>query len=214
MKTKKMVILLTLLAVFIPGCSSRFAYNNIDWLLYWYVDDYVKLDRSQRSLLDVKIDAWHAWHRNNELEEYRDYLQSIKLDIINGQQASDKWLLHLTKGAQYWERLRDLVIPELTELAVNLTDQQVESFFDVLEEDNLDNIEERADKTPADSLKDNQQRANKQVENWVGPLSAEQKQLVDEQVSLFEPTFDMWISYRRAIQAASKTVLPLSNVAL
>ena len=50
------ILLIGLLAL--TGCSSKFAYNNFDWLVYWYVDDYVELTNEQEDLFDVKIDRW------------------------------------------------------------------------------------------------------------------------------------------------------------
>ena len=48
----KLIAVVFTLSILLTGCSSKFAYNNIDWLMYWYIDDYVELDKSQKSLLD------------------------------------------------------------------------------------------------------------------------------------------------------------------
>lgn len=211
MTKKPIIILLALLLLLISGCSSKFAYNNIDWMLYWYVDDYIELDKAQKSLLDVKIESWHAWHRSNELTEYRQQLLNMKQDVETGQLTTDKWEHHLRQGAQHWERFRDHITPELTALAVNLTDQQIESFYEILEEDNIDNIEERADSTVEERIEDNQKRAQKQVKKWIGRLSKQQKILVNQHVTSFESTFDEWITYRRNMQQASKALLLSRN---
>ena len=41
------IVLTILLLVSVTGCSSKFAYNNLDWLVYWYVDDYIEFSDQQ-----------------------------------------------------------------------------------------------------------------------------------------------------------------------
>ncbi|MDC0602731.1 DUF6279 family lipoprotein [Aliiglaciecola sp.] len=211
MTKKPIIILFAMFSLLISGCSSKFAYNNIDWMLYWYVDDYIELDKAQKSLLDVKIESWHTWHRERELQAYRQHLVDMRQDVESGQLSAERWGFHLQQGTSHWERFRDHISPELTSLAVNLTDQQIESFFEILEEDNLENIEERQDSTVEERVKENRKRTQKQVKKWIGRLSTGQKRLVDEHVNEFESTFDEWIKYRRNIQEASKTLLLSRN---
>ena len=56
---KKLTLLLWI--VLLSGCSTKFAYNNIDWLVNWYIDDYVVLDTQQEKQFDAILDKWTAW---------------------------------------------------------------------------------------------------------------------------------------------------------
>lgn len=39
----------------LSGCGVRFFYSQLDWLVPWYLRDYVTLDDSQRALLDRRL---------------------------------------------------------------------------------------------------------------------------------------------------------------
>jgi len=58
---KKLWLVLGFLVL--TGCSSKLAYNNLDWLIYWYMDDYVELNDSQEAIFDIKLEGWIDWHR-------------------------------------------------------------------------------------------------------------------------------------------------------
>lgn len=63
-----------LLAIFVflllSGCSSQFAYNNLDWLAYWYIDDYIDFTAEQEVIVDQKLITWLDWHKQQELPRY------------------------------------------------------------------------------------------------------------------------------------------------
>ena len=71
-------MLLTLLAA---GCTMSFTYNHLDWLIPWYVDDYVDLSRQQRQLLQGQLGPVLQWHREEELERYLELLDQIEADL-------------------------------------------------------------------------------------------------------------------------------------
>ena len=72
------VVLLTLL---VAGCTMSFTYNHLDWLIPWYVDDYVDLSRQQRQLLQGQLGPVLQWHREEELERYLEILDQIEADL-------------------------------------------------------------------------------------------------------------------------------------
>jgi len=37
--------------VFLSACSSKLAYNNLDWWVYWYLDDYIELKEDRKKSL-------------------------------------------------------------------------------------------------------------------------------------------------------------------
>lgn len=62
MKKTKLLLVIAF-SFLLSACSSSFIYNNLDWLLYWYLDDYITLTSEQRSQLDDRVETWQAWHR-------------------------------------------------------------------------------------------------------------------------------------------------------
>ena len=42
-------LLVVVFIIFLTSCSSKLAYNNLDWWVYWYLDDYVELNERNYS---------------------------------------------------------------------------------------------------------------------------------------------------------------------
>lgn len=205
------VLFMVMFTLVLSGCTSKFAYNNIDWMLYWYVDDYIDLNKQQKNLLDVRIEEWHKWHRTTELAQYKQQLLDLKSQLEAGPLSAEQWIEQLEQGSKHWERFRDHISPELTALAVNLTDEQIIELFETLEKDNLKEIEERNEDTEAERWEDSRKRSQKQFKNMIGRLTNEQKEIINTEIDNIQSTFDFWIEYRRASQAQAKSILLQRN---
>lgn len=199
--------LVLLAALLIGGCSSTFAYNNLDWLIHWYIDDYVDLNSSQKDLLDLKIAEWHRWHRKEELIRYREQIIDIKTRLQQGSITEQELLQEFTKGRAHWERFRDTISPELSVLAMSLTDEQIEELFTALAEKDQKKQKERDEKSPQERIESFQEDLRSDAQDKIGRLSQQQKQLLNEYAIKFESTFDYWLAYRRNIQQAAKALL-------
>ena len=57
-------------ALLLVGCGLRFAYSQLDWLLPWYLRDYVTLDAGQRGEFDRRLAGLLDWHCRSHLPEY------------------------------------------------------------------------------------------------------------------------------------------------
>ncbi|GAA0857350.1 DUF6279 family lipoprotein [Aliiglaciecola litoralis] len=207
MQKRIIILLLSTLLFFVSGCSSKFAYNNIDWMLYWYVDDFIELDKQQKSFLDSKVDKWHAWHRSNELVEYRQHLVDIKALLQEGSMTSEQWTQHLLRGSEHWHRFRDQIMPELSVLAIQLTDQQIIALFEELEKNNKERIEQRNEDSLEERIQDNKEDTQKQIKSWTGKLTSQQVAIINDHVDQFRSTFEEWIVYRRNMQSATKSLM-------
>ena len=63
----------------LAGCSTglRLAYQNLDRLAMWTLDDYVSLDKAQKAAFRREFSALQAWHRSTELPLYAADLRSL-----------------------------------------------------------------------------------------------------------------------------------------
>ncbi|MEN8824405.1 MAG: DUF6279 family lipoprotein, partial [Glaciecola sp.] len=73
---RKIFVLVTLLLL--SACSSSLVYNNADTLLSWWIGKYIDFTDAQQPLVDQTIDEWLAWHRQNELPQYRTQLLRLR----------------------------------------------------------------------------------------------------------------------------------------
>lgn len=204
---KKKIVALLLLPFFLAGCSSTFAYNNLDWLLYWYLDDYVELDKNQKKLFDVKLGGWLEWHRKEELVTYQQQLITLNSRLNEGPLDSKQWLAEFDTALSHWHRLRAETGPELIDFSTKLTDNQINQLFEELEDKNLEREEERADSSLEERLDDQIDDTEDQVKSAIGRLSKKQKTLIAEYAPKFKSNYVNWMQYRRAIQAHTKELM-------
>ena len=121
----RLIFILMLSFTMLSACSSKFAYNNVDWLLYWYLDDYIELEKDQKQRFDQELDTWLVWHRGSELNAYKKQLEQIQQDILQGKTTQEQWLSHFEHARSHWLRLRNTVTPELVAMAPLLSDSQI-----------------------------------------------------------------------------------------
>ena len=204
---KKSVIFALL--VLLGGCSSKLAYNNLDWLIYWYMDDYIELTDKQENVFDHHLESWIDWHRDTELTRYIAQLKSLKSDIANDQLTEQVINKHLEQATSHWIRVREKLSPEIASMATTLTDEQVVRFFAALEKDNKEEEEEYledSDKSAQEKAEDRLEDITEDMEDRIGSLTDQQEKIIAHYAPRFASTYQDWIAYQRAIQDAARKV--------
>lgn len=162
-----------LVALLISGCGAKFAYNNLNLISPWYVDDFIQLNESQQQAFDRHLEQLHQWHRDTELPQYRQLFTDLHQHLQ--QPDLDPQLLR-TKISQlrgHWNTLIQQSSPAVIELSATLSDKQRLEFFASLEERNQKRLS-RAD-TPAEHKQESVER----IDKWMGPLTKQQRQWVE-----------------------------------
>lgn len=203
----KKIIILAIAVLSLTSCSSKFAYNNLDWLVHWYLDDYVELNDEQKDIFDQQMTMWLKWHRSQELAQYVAHLKSLKEDVESQTLNSELIQNHMARGREHWLRLRDTISPQLGELALHLSDEQVIYFFTALEKENKETEEELDEQVQLSADERLEKRIDdliEQVKERVGRLTAEQKAIVKQFAPDFRSTSLMWLAYRRSVQSEAR----------
>ena len=76
--------LIVVASVLSGGCSARFAYEHLDKLIVWSVDDYFTFDAEQKRYLESGVDSFLYWHRKNELPVYAKTLRRFATEVRDG----------------------------------------------------------------------------------------------------------------------------------
>ena len=179
---------LVLLMLFMSGCSSKLAYNNLNWLIYWYMDDYVELNDQQEAIFDKRLEQWIDWHRSEEMPRYIAHLNAVRNDLNDDSLTESRLLSHYEKATAHWQRLRAEITPELANMAQKLSDEQVIRLFAALEKDNKESessIKEIDEKSPEEQAKQRIEDLREDMSSRIGALTDEQKAIIDR----FAPTF-------------------------
>jgi hypothetical protein len=186
------------------------AYNNLDWIVAWYVDDYVTLTDTQEKEFDAVIKSFVSWHRKSELPHYIFQIQQIKIDVNNGIKQSN--IKNYTDSLRHFlEVVLTEAEPEITRLAYSLTEQQVEAFLEAVEQRNLDSIAKNQAASADERLQKKLKRIESRITSFTGALSAEQKQLLKETNQALLPTFEHWIEFRRTWASSIRNAYVVRN---
>jgi chromosome segregation ATPase len=188
------------------GCSTKFVYRNADWLIYWYVDDYISLTDEQEARFDEYLQLWLSWHKSEELDKYITQLNHIKADIESGNISVERLEQHQTILRAHWHRVRDKIAPDLADIAPMFNQVQLDNFFSKLAE------YESKSKQKRQKLSEKNQRKrwlNEHEDNltrWIGDLNDKQEKLIvdlyDNQLS----TAQLRAEFRNSYQSQLKVL--------
>ena len=170
--TKKLIaaLLLTLLAA---GCTMSFTYNHLDWLIPWYVDDYVDLSRQQRQLLQGQLGPVLQWHREEELERYLELLDRIEADLAGEVTAVQvrSWADEIIAAA---ERVEENMVSVALQFGATLSDEQLAEFMESVWEEHREYEEEFLGRTDEEYIEENKDNLEEFLERFTGRLNDEQ----------------------------------------
>lgn len=190
---------LILISIFVlVGCTKKFFYNNLDWFVLEYLDDYVTLNQEQESLLEERLLFLAEWHKQEELPRYVDHLKEMETmteeDItLNYLQQSRE------RFREHYNRIVSKVAPELFSLSLLLTPQQQREFLLNVQKDYKKRNAKYADKTEKEVRKIVFENTEEWVTEWIGELNDDQQRYVTQfsnQVILNSP---LWRNYRASI---------------
>ena len=170
----RVLCLLTVMVVLAACSSIKFAYNQGDTLLYWFVDAYVDLDSEQAGPVKQDIGQLIKWHRKTQLREYSQFLVKAQ-----GQLAGN--ITHADLKADYkdikarTETLAYKALPELTDLALTVKPEQIAN---IEEKFRKNNDTYRKKFVAIDNDKKQKLRYKKSMEQfelWFGNFSSDQE---------------------------------------
>ncbi len=182
----------------------------MDWLVYWYVDDFVKLTNQQEDIVDAKLATWLEWHKETELPKYINHLSELSDDIRAHQLSLDKMDYHQQKAADHWIRLKAKIIPDVVAMSPMLSQEQLDSMFKEIDKMNADEVDEREElltKTPEKRKSESLKRKKRNLKRWLGKLTSEQEQLVESMHGEYHSNDELWSQYRVRYQAGLRTLL-------
>jgi hypothetical protein len=209
---KKRLLLVLLLLLQLTACSRvQFMYNQLDWLLPLYLEDYFGFDDRQQAFVDHQVESLLRWHCSNQLKDYAALLRQARQDI-QARHMDRERLLHYSDRIQVlWANILQELIPPLSTLLRSMSDAQATELFETFSEDNAEAKEEFSG-IALDALKGQQEvRMIKHLEPWFRVLNRRQKQALHQWSQGFQPTGEQGLVMRRRWQAALHKALSQSD---
>lgn len=182
----------------LTACSgTTFVYNRLDTILPWYVDDYVELSGPQEQQLDLTLQPFLSWHRNQELPRYVELLGEIDASLDRPVTAEDVGAIYRDlEGA--WLRLEDESLNWLLELGATLSDAQVGEFLAYLQERQEEYEEEYLTRTEPEYREDSYDSFADSMEDYLGRLSPQQRERLRQASNALERADAVWLGERAA----------------
>ncbi|GDY26878.1 hypothetical protein AHAT_27680 [Agarivorans sp. Toyoura001] len=160
-----------LLSFLLAGCGMRFVYNNLSWLAYCYIDDYVDMNSEQRAVFKPMLSQWLDWHRGEQLPIYLAQLKLFRAQVNNGI-SQPQLLEQVDAWREHYRVLASYVYLDVAQLAQTASQQQLNDFMSKL-------AEQRDDADRQQSHYDYRvEHLSKSVDRWLGSVSSQQEQVI------------------------------------
>ena len=201
MRRYYLLCFVTITTLLTTGCSALgFAYNNAPSFVASKLDDAFDLDEAQQSKLDLRLQKFFAWHRQQELPRYQQSMNVVATTIADGITAVE--FLEIYDDLRLaWRRSLTQAVDDLGDLALTLSAAQIEHFqqyFHDEAEEYRDYLQMSAQQREIFRV----QRGLKRLQDWFGKLDELQREKISLRLQQLPEFYPAWINYREARQRA------------
>ena len=209
---KKFLIASAFLVVF-AGCGPRLIYPHLDWLIPWYVNDYIALDDTQKNMLQKRLLKQLDWHCRTQLPAYAKTLRAIGREFANADQAVDypKIQSYYIKLMELWKELMKQIGPDITDILITASNEQIDELFDNLEKQNRKFRKKYVDISTAKLVENRQKSMQKRLKYWISNPTAEQKEAIATWSKQMVPISKDWLQNREMLQDKARRLLARRN---
>jgi predicted house-cleaning noncanonical NTP pyrophosphatase (MazG superfamily) len=197
----RLLILLLALLLGLAGCSAiSVAYNQADFLLRVYADDYVELEPDQAARWEPLVAAELARHRAEELPYLAGFIEAMIQANHQGFTASDSRCL-LDQLDEVYRRQARYAVKLATPFLASLTPDQIQALDRRFQEDMAEDMAEAVEETTPAGKRERVARYLETLEDWTGPLNASQEALVSDIVDRMPQSRSAFLAYREQKRA-------------
>ena len=201
---KRLPLIIVLLLV---GCSTTtLIYNRIDFLVPWYLGNYVELTKSQKQYLDELLIPFFSWHRYEELPKYLEIINSTK-NILEGEVKPEGIATISSNVEKSWFRLEREVLVWMTPLVSNLNDEQIQSFLQVMQKKATEYENKNLGRSDNDYRQDIYEKIRDNLQQFMGELSQQQLTVVKTYSEDMHRDDGMWLQNRKALLVSLSSIL-------
>jgi hypothetical protein len=178
MNINRLFIILALLCC--SGCSMvTLGYNQADWILRYWINDYTSFSTSQKAQIHLEVDNYLRWHRKNALPGYIAFLQDVDAAVNRetGMTVADVMRLRTESGRLYQLTMEPTIRPAAHILSTLDSDQITELAYTFAERDRKQR-EKMLEGSEQEMLNARAERHVDLVKSMVGSLSSAQEKAI------------------------------------
>lgn len=159
------------------GCTTKFVYSNLDWIVLEYIDDYVSLNSEQEDVIELSLQQLSEWHKTQELPAYIEHLN--ELESMDPETVDAAYVfMHTEKFRQHARRVIAKASPNLYALVSQLDQKQVDELLENTAKEHEEYREKYKDMDEAEIREVYQERMEDNLDTWLGSLSSKQKAII------------------------------------
>ena len=204
---KKLIFSLCLLFL-LTGCGPRLVYPHLDWLIPFYVDDYISLNREQSSLLEKRLLQVLDWHCRTQLPAYAQSLRELAKDLDNPRLpiSYQKFEYYSDQFTAHWRELTKNIGPEMADILATASDEQIAELFRNIERRIDEYKSEYVDISPEKLEEKRKARMAKDLKHWISRPNTEQKQMISDWSDQILPIAADGLRFREAALTEFQTL--------
>ena len=204
----KLIKRLPLIFIFLlVGCSTTtFIYNRIDFLLPWYLGNYVELTKHQKQYLDELLIPFFSWHRSEELPQYLEIINSTE-NILVGEIKPESIATISSNVEKSWFRLEREVLVWMVPLASDLNDEQIQSFLQVMQKKAIEYENKYLGRSDNDYRQDTYEKIRDNLQRFMGELSQQQLSVVRAYSKDMHRVDGVWFQNRNTLLISLASIL-------
>jgi hypothetical protein len=205
---KKFIFTICFLLV-VSGCGPGLIYPHLDWLIPFYVDDYISLNREQSSLLEKRLLRVLNWHCRTQLPVYAQSLRELAKDLEDPRQpvSDEKLQYYSNQFLTHWRELSKQIGPEMADILATASDEQIVELFHNIEKQNNKFKSKYVDISLEELGKKREERMAKDLKQWISRLTPEQMQAVSDWSDQIKPLAADGLRNRESALAEFKNLL-------
>lgn len=193
------------------GCAVKLVYNQLDWAIPWYLDDYMSLNSDQETHFKAQLSDYLYWHRVDQLPQYAVFLRQIAQQAGDGLDRRELAAMQ-ARTEDFANTLVTQMTPHVIALFASATEPQLQQLFARFEKDNEEFRRDYVDLSERDKRKKAEEEARSFVERWVGGLTREQNSMIRHWSRQYLPMGAEMLQARQAWQQRFRDVLALRQV--
>jgi len=192
----------------LSGCTIKFFYEQIDWLVPWYIDRHLDLSASQKDQLKKAVSSQLHWHRQTQISSYIHTLTGWQA-FFNTPFSRDKFDALNLETQNHLVELTDHVLPDVNGFLYSLTPRQRIVVYRLIE----DNNQKYYDKYVSSGVDLEEVHIKESAESarfWLGSITKEQSRQIAVQVAKYRITEPETFANRQRWLFRLKEILELS----
>ncbi len=197
---KKVAVIIAIVLVLASCSSTKFAYQNADRGIVWWVDDYISMTDEQKNQLKRDILALRDWHCRSELPRYSQWLAELEQDVRSGNLQKARVSYHQEQLLSFSSPLADQAKPAVKRLLSSLSDEQVRELADNMAESQAELKEEFLAENPEQTRQARTERTKERIERWLGTLNEPQTRILEQWSYNRGRQTEIWLEGRRTLQ--------------